>query len=132
MEVSPRGRAFGAQRPRKPDRMTGIPTARRRSTASHDDAERTHNAHPIAGLLALTGKITKNTQRSRSSSTLYHQILLYFSTIPGGIFILVIVTHIPHSGRTERASSQPLRHEKELADPERMLEHRVKRGFSQC
>jgi hypothetical protein len=39
--------------------MTGITTARRRSTASNDDAERTHNEHPIADLPSLTGKITK-------------------------------------------------------------------------
>ena len=73
----------------------------------------------------------------KRSGILPHQpfitkFLLYFPTIPGETVVLVIVTHIPYSGRTECASSPPLRHAKDPADPERMLEHRVERGFAQC
>ena len=72
--------------------MTGLTTAmRRRSTASNDDAERT--CPSLKGYKTTRSGILP-------SQPFITKFLLYFSTILGETFLLVIVTHIPHSGRT--------------------------------
>ena len=91
------------------------------------DAQRTPQRFPSP---PLTTKVPK--MRAASPFLLNPLSLHVLATFPP-LGMLFTGNCNPHSasGRTSRSSPQPLRHEKALAEPKRLLEHRVERGFSQ-